>query len=137
MARLRGLPEGVNELGYNVYYKPSQVSYRIDKNDDEYEEFLGFENWKNKSKFDSNSLLTNPKLDNSYHLADGSPCIGVGKMLQSLVEKDYDGKARGAKIDIGADQYNNGSSSVSYTHLDVYKRQGLRNPGGCAGACDG
>ena len=110
MARLRGLPEGANELGYNIYYKPSQVSYRIDKNDDEYEEFVGFDNWKNKSKFDSNSFLTNPKLDNSYHLADGSPCIGVGKILQSLVEKDYDGKARGAKIDIGADQYNNGSS---------------------------
>ncbi len=109
IARLRGVPQGANELSNNVYFKPGTLTFRIDKSDEDYTEFEGFANWKSQSKFDATSTITDPKLDAQYHLLAGSPCIGAGKALASLVEKDYDGGERGAKLDIGADQAGNGT----------------------------
>ena len=109
MARLRGLPDGTNELGNNYYFKPNTPKFRIDKADGDYAEFEGFANWKTQSKFDANSMNADPKLDGQYHLLAGSACIGAGKSLGGLVDKDYDGNPRSNKWDIGADQANNGS----------------------------
>ncbi len=110
IARLRGIPQGTNELSNNVYFKPRTLTFRIDKSDDDYTEFEGFANWKTQSKLDATSINVDPKLDGQYHLTAGSPCIGIGKALGTLVEKDYDGGARGAKPDIGADQAGNGTA---------------------------
>jgi len=110
MARLRGIPEGTNDVSNNFYFKSGTLTFRIDKTDDDYTEFDGFANWKTQSKLDAASTNADPKLDAQYHLATGSPCIGAGKALGSLVEKDYDGGARGVKLDIGADQTNNGTA---------------------------
>ncbi|MFN8346263.1 MAG: right-handed parallel beta-helix repeat-containing protein [Spirosomataceae bacterium] len=108
MARLRWATEGNTEISNNVYYKPGTLTYRIDKNDDDYTEFDGFGNWKIQAKADANSINADPKLDAQYHLTGGSLCVGAGKSLGVLVEKDYDGGLRAPKIDIGADQFNNG-----------------------------
>jgi hypothetical protein len=109
MVRLRTLPEGNNEIGNNYYYKASGLmNFRIDIADGDYKEFNGFDNWKNQSKFDITSSISNPNLDNNYHLTANSPCIGTGKIVVGLITKDYDGGNRTAKIDIGADQYNIG-----------------------------
>lgn len=110
MARLRGVPEGTNDVNNNFYFKSGTLNFRIDKTEDDYVEFEGFTNWKTHSKFDGSSANTDPKLDAHYHLTSSSPCIGTGKALGSLVEKDYDGGVRGVKIDIGADQANNGTT---------------------------
>lgn len=109
MARLRGVPEGTNEVSNNFYFKSGTLTYRIDKADGDYEEFEDFASWVNKSKMDVTSANADPKLDNQYHLTSGSPCIGMGKSLGNLVERDYDGTLRGTKIDVGADQANNGT----------------------------
>lgn len=111
MARLRGQVEGSNDFSSNYYYRSSgTLQFRIDKNEDDYDTFEGFNNWKTQSKLDGNSLNADPKIDIQYHLSSASPCIGAGKVLGSLVEKDYDGGARGSKTDIGADQANNGTA---------------------------
>lgn len=108
MARLRGIPDGTNDLSNNFYYKPNTLLFRIDKAEGDYTSFEGFTNWKTQSKFDATSTNADPKLDAQHHLTANSPCIGIGKTLGILVEKDYDGSPRSAKLDIGADQWNNG-----------------------------
>jgi len=111
MARLRGIPEGTNDLSNNYYFKPSGVpNFRIDIADGDYKEFMGFDNWKTQSKFDATSSYADPKLDNKYHLSSGSPCIGAGKILAGVVDKDYDGGIRSGKWDLGADQFNAGTA---------------------------
>ncbi len=110
MARLRGLPDGTNELSNNYYFKSGTVKFRIDKTEDDYTEFDGFANWKTQSKLDAASTNADPKLDAQYHLATGSPCIGAGKILSELVDKDYDGGVRSSKWDIGTDQFNAGAT---------------------------
>ncbi|MEZ4904058.1 MAG: right-handed parallel beta-helix repeat-containing protein [Spirosomataceae bacterium] len=112
MARLRGMPEGTNDLSNNFYYKPNTLLFRIDKTEDDYTTFEGFSNWKIQSKLDASSTNADPKLDTQQHLTSNSPCISIGKALGGLVEKDYDGGARSSKIDIGADQFNNGTSLI-------------------------
>jgi len=108
MSRLRGIPDGTNEVGNNYYFKSGTLIFRIDVADDDYKEFEGFSNWKIQSKMDAMSTNADPKLDAQQHLTANSPCIGIGKVLGSLVEKDYDGGVRNSKIDIGADQFNKG-----------------------------
>jgi parallel beta-helix repeat protein len=111
MARLRGIPEGTNDLSNNYYFKSSGVpNFRIDIADGDYKEFTGFDNWKTQSKLDATSINADPKLDNKYHLSSGSPCIGAGKILAGVVDKDYDGGTRSGKWDIGADQFNSGTA---------------------------
>ncbi|WP_428654980.1 right-handed parallel beta-helix repeat-containing protein [Runella sp.] len=127
MARLRWAAEGNIDISNNFYYKPGTLTFRIDKNDDDYNEFDGFTNWKTQSKFDASSTNADPKLDAQYHLTSSSPCIGAGKALGSLVENDYDGGARGAKVDIGADQANNGAA---LTVPPVVTANGTKGTGG-------
>ncbi|NBA86521.1 DUF1565 domain-containing protein [Emticicia sp. CRIBPO] len=110
MARLRIAPDGNNEIGNNFYYRNGSMTFRIDKNEDDYEEFDGFANWKTKSKMDGTSTNADPRLNSQHHLSGDSPCIGKGKALGSLLEKDYDGGPRSGNTDIGADQSNNGTS---------------------------
>ncbi|MGN7889980.1 right-handed parallel beta-helix repeat-containing protein [Dyadobacter endophyticus] len=127
MARLRLKPTGTNDIGNNFYYRQGGLTYRIDRGEDDYEEFEGFSLWKSKSGFDSNSSNVDPRLNTQYHLSGGSPCIGKGKSLENLVEKDYDGADRGSILDIGADQLNNGNAlTIPPTALPV----GTKGTGG-------
>lgn len=91
MARLRGMPDGTNELSNNYYFKSGTLKFRIDKADGDYTEFDGFANWKTQSKLDGNSTNADPKLDAQFHLTSSSPCIGAGKILSGLVDKFFTG----------------------------------------------
>jgi hypothetical protein len=110
MARLRIKPGGTNDIGNNFYFRPGTLLYRVDQNEDDYEEFEGFANWKSRSGLDANSTNADPKLNPQYHLPADSPCIGKGKAPGNLVDKDYDGAARSTAMDVGADQANNGNA---------------------------
>ncbi|HEY4182547.1 MAG TPA: choice-of-anchor Q domain-containing protein [Kofleriaceae bacterium] len=53
-----------------------------------------------------NNLAGDPKLDSTYHLLNGSPCIDVGTDTDAP-SLDFDGDTRpqGDNVDIGADEY--------------------------------
>ena len=48
--------------------------------------------------------MADPKLDNTFHLKTGSPCIDKGLTIKTL-KYDIDGGKRLGPFDIGADEY--------------------------------
>ncbi len=63
---------------------------------------VDFEAWKASGQ-DKNSLLVDPKLDETFRLTADSPCLGKGKVLQGFTV-DIDGGKRNGEWDIGADE---------------------------------
>lgn len=107
MVRVRELAlVGNNVVDNNFYYDPNGAVF-LDDNLDWQEWTLA--QWKAQTYRDLHSFDTNPKLDATYHLLAGSPCINAGVNL-TVVNQDLDGHVRadGAN-DVGADEF--GSTS--------------------------
>lgn len=67
-----------------------------------------FVNYPSSSSWLSNtltSIASNLNLDVNFTPAEGSPCIGNGEDVFSIVKKDYNGVSRYGRNDIGALQY--------------------------------
>ena len=57
---------------------------------------------------------------------------GIEEALREVIPKEAASDFNQGLIEIGAIVcVPNGAPPVSYTHLDVYKRQAWSNPGGC------
>jgi hypothetical protein len=69
-----------------------------------------FAQWKTNTGFDAASFLTNPQLDNQYHLTAASTAVNTGQMVTANT-LDYDRGNRTAPFDIGADEF--GSNCVN------------------------
>jgi hypothetical protein len=99
-----GALSGTNEINRNLYHK-TNGSAKFD--DGVTWPALTFSQWKSQLGFDANSLETNPLIDNNLHLQAGSPAIDAGKT--SPAQRDYDGHPRAGTLDLGADEFNNGT----------------------------
>ena len=83
----------------------------------------------------ANNLVTTDATNANFNINNMSPCVDKGDTVgASPLPLDYAGSNRimGAKIDIGAFEIIKSAEGindipVSYTHLDVYKRQSHRN----------
>jgi hypothetical protein len=71
-----------------------------------------FAQWKTNTGFDAASILTNPQLDNHYHLTATSAAVNAGQTV-SANTNDYDHGVRVAPFDIGADEF--GTNCVNTT----------------------
>ena len=96
---------GTNVINNNIYHKTAGSAWF---DDGITWPGLNFAEWKTTMTQDGQSLETNPQLDANYHLNSGSMAIDKGQ--NSPATSDYDGKSRSGAIDIGADEWNNGSS---------------------------
>lgn len=68
----------------------------------------GLADWQAHVSSDADSTEGPPGLDAQYHLDAASGCIDAGYALGAMLKDDYDGNARGATPDIGADEYGAG-----------------------------
>jgi len=97
--------EGSNLIDYNIYFKSNGGKCTFDDNGWPAHQFSG---WKTKYGYDTNSLETNPTINNNFHLSMESKAINAGKATFAGF-MDYDGGTRSGAIDIGADEFNNGA----------------------------
>lgn len=83
-------------LNHNLYFNAPHFSVGAG--------FETYATWKSYG-YDTDAILTDPKLDSSYHLMTGSPAIGAGTSFLSLniplLTADKDGNAR-SSWDLGA-----------------------------------
>lgn len=108
-----GLTGDNTVIDHNIYFKNSAaVEFRFNGGR------FNFNLWKDFSKGDAHSLLSDPGLTLTYHLAEGSPCIGVGQTVPSVL-KDIDGNARSGAYDIGADQFNNEGCVITLPPIQI------------------
>lgn len=98
---------GTNMINNNIYYKQAGPALF---DDGVSWPAIDFNTWKSNLSIDAQSLETDPALDANMHLTSNSPALDKG--LNSTVINDYDAKPRNGSPDIGADEYNNGTSLV-------------------------
>ena len=102
MSALSGMPAMSN----NLYYWSGGTAYFEDNRPDS--AFSGdLAGWQAHIGSGAGSLETDPLLDAAYHLTAGSPAIDAGYTwtAEGQTTADYDGQARVAPFDIGADEY--------------------------------
>lgn len=71
-----------------------------------------FTQWKTNTGFDATSLLTNPLLDNNYHLSATSPAVNQAQTIAANTF-DYDRGNRSTPYDIGADEFGTNCTNAS------------------------
>ena len=91
-------------MDYNVYYRASGSCTFVDMRPGSLLEDASFATWRGHIKGEANSMETDPMLNDSYHLTQGSPSIDKGESID-LVAFDIDGNARTGLYDIGADEF--------------------------------
>ncbi|MBD3246338.1 MAG: hypothetical protein GF333_04940 [Candidatus Omnitrophica bacterium] len=89
---------------YNDFYTPSGAHVAYNNGSDE--ETLA--DWQAATGQDANSIDRNPRFTaaDDLHIADASPCQGAG-ISAAGISDDFDGDARAATPDIGADENTN------------------------------
>lgn len=94
--------QGTLTMDYNRYYRTSGTLAFWDEPTGSYG--LTFEKWQSDMHGESHSSVGDPKIDSTYHLVAGSPCIGAGQSSAYVVD-DFDRQRRPANaIAIGADE---------------------------------
>jgi Right handed beta helix region/Protein of unknown function (DUF1565) len=114
-----------NVIDNNIYYDPNGAVF-LDDNLDWQDWTLA--QWKAQTFRDLHSFDVNPKLNATYHLLTGSPCINTGVNL-AIVARDIDGQLRsdGAN-DIGADEFGAATAVYGPSQMADFTLNVLGNP---------
>ncbi len=127
MVRVRenALAGNSNVIDNNIYYDPNGAVF-LDDNLDWQEWTLA--QWKAQTFRDLHSFDVDPKLNATYHLLSGSPCINSG-VNNPLVTRDIDGHLRtdGAN-DIGADEFGSVTTVQGPSQVADFDLNLLGNP---------
>jgi hypothetical protein len=84
-----------SEIDYNDYYPDSSAAFNNAGTT------YTFADWKTATSQDAHSITSDPSLDSSYRLQEGSPCIDAGTTVSGVTDGYY-----GSAPDIGAYESN-------------------------------
>jgi len=96
--------EGNNVIDHNIYYKSNGKPILFDDGDWPVKKF---NDWKARG-YDTHGYQIDPLMNSEMNLASNSPAVDKGKFISELIN-DYDGKPRIGAIDIGANEFGNGT----------------------------